>query len=101
MKEVQTGYIIFKDELTKLESVPKLHYVGTIRDVIYDFDTERIWWRKEKQDVGANKAIRYNVLEAAVIGFQMADVESGGKSTRKPWMCDFDFETKESGCAAI
>ncbi|KAK3275114.1 hypothetical protein CYMTET_16746 [Cymbomonas tetramitiformis] len=149
-KTVQTGYMIYKDELTKLEYVPKLHYVGTILDVIYDFDTEvsehalseadlikfinafaalttspdwtilifcgfaqqtgflkileskcnggaqRIWWRKENQDVGANKAIRYNVLEAAVIGFQMADVESGEKSTRKPWMCDFDFSTKEA-----
>ncbi|KAK3287885.1 hypothetical protein CYMTET_4618 [Cymbomonas tetramitiformis] len=151
-KTVQTGYMIYKDELTKLESVPKMHYVGTIMDVIYDFDTEvsehalsdadlikfidafaalttspdqclhwdisglvetvtgflkileskcnggaqRIWWRKENQDVGANKAIRYNVLEAAVIGFQMADVESGEKSTRKPWMCDFDFSTKEA-----
>ncbi|KAK3283709.1 hypothetical protein CYMTET_8602 [Cymbomonas tetramitiformis] len=40
MKTVQTGYMIYKDELTKLESVPKLHYVGTILDVIYDFDTE-------------------------------------------------------------
>ncbi|KAK3263655.1 hypothetical protein CYMTET_27542 [Cymbomonas tetramitiformis] len=150
IKTVQTGYMIYKDELTKLESVPKLHYVGTILDVIYDFDTEvsehalsepdlikfidafaalttspdwtilifcgfaqqtgflkileskcnggaqRIWWRKENQDVGANKAIRYNVLEAAAIGFQMADVESGVKSTRKPWMCDFDFSTKEA-----
>ncbi|KAK3275116.1 hypothetical protein CYMTET_16748 [Cymbomonas tetramitiformis] len=149
-KTVQTGYMIYKDELTKLEYVPKLHYVGTILDVIYDFDTEvsehalseadlikfinafaalttspdwtilifcgfaqqtgflkileskcnggaqRIWWRKENQDVGANKAIRYNVLEAAVIGFQMADVESGVKSTRTPWMCDFDFSTKEA-----
>ncbi|KAK3252378.1 hypothetical protein CYMTET_38336 [Cymbomonas tetramitiformis] len=150
MKTVQTGYMIYKDELTKLESVPKMHYVGTILDVIYDFDTEvsehalsepdlikfidafaalttspdwtilifcgfaqqtgflkileskcnggaqRIWWRKENQDVGANKAIRYNVLEAAVIGFQMADQESGEKSTRKPWMCDFNFSTKEA-----
>ncbi|KAK3253145.1 hypothetical protein CYMTET_37573 [Cymbomonas tetramitiformis] len=39
-KTVQTGYMIFKDELTKLESVPKMNYVGTILDVIYDFDTE-------------------------------------------------------------
>ncbi|KAK3235784.1 hypothetical protein CYMTET_54048 [Cymbomonas tetramitiformis] len=149
-KTVQTGYMIYKDELTKLENVPKMNYVGTILDVIYDFDTElsehalsepdlikfidafaalttspdwtilifcgfaqqtgflkipeskcnggaqRIWWRKENQDVGANKAIRYNVLEAAVIGFQMADQESGEKSTRKAWMCDFDFSTKDA-----
>ncbi|KAK3234146.1 hypothetical protein CYMTET_55575 [Cymbomonas tetramitiformis] len=149
-KTVQTGYMIYKDELTKLENVPKMNYVGTILDVIYDFDTElsehalsepdlikfidafaalttspdwtilifcgfaqqtgflkileskcnggaqRIWWRKENQDVGANQKIRYNVLEAAVIGFQMADQESGEKSTRKPWMCDFDFSSKDA-----
>ncbi|KAK3251618.1 hypothetical protein CYMTET_39045 [Cymbomonas tetramitiformis] len=39
-KTAQTAYMAIKDDLTKLENIPKSHYAGALLDVIYDFDTE-------------------------------------------------------------
>ncbi|KAK3245406.1 hypothetical protein CYMTET_45021 [Cymbomonas tetramitiformis] len=52
---------------------------------------QRTWWLKENQDVGANKALRHNVLEAGIVTFHMADLDNGEQLKRKPWMIDFDM----------
>ena len=154
-KSLKPAYMILEDELTKMETIPKLNYVGVIVDCVYEMDYEevtnklseaelikfidafaalttapdwsvvifcgfaqqsnflkileskcnggaqRIWWHKKNASVGANKNIRYNVLEAAVIAFHMADVEPGVQSTRKSWMADFDLDIEHKSRANV
>ena len=154
-KSLKPAYMILEDELTKMETIPKLNYVGVIVDCVYEMDYEevanrlseaelikfidafaalttapdwsvvifcgfaqqsnflkileskcnggaqRIWWHKKNASVGANKNVRYNVLEAAVIAFHMADVEPGVQSTRKSWMADYDLEIEHKSRANV
>eukprot|EP00854_Cymbomonas_tetramitiformis_P013136 gene13136-15508_t len=153
-KSLKPAYMILQDNLTKMETIPKLNYVGVIVDCVYEMDHEdvtnklseadlikfidafaalttspgwsiiifcgfaqqsnflkileskcnggaqRIWWHKKNAQVSINKNIGYNVLEAAVIAFHMADVD-GVQSTRKPWMADFDLDIEHKSRANV
>jgi hypothetical protein len=65
---------------------------------------ERAMWHKQGCNINPNRAVRFNDVEVAVLGFHMKDKAAGMDvaDVRRPaWTCDFDFTDERVNRASL